>query len=150
MCIVDIVVFLVVMTIPAAGGWFLYAELKWGKYRDKSVGYGCLWALSVFILLLANNQIRFIGKLVDAAQYRNCYTLQYVAPANASGQVLQLDVDMLKSKNAEILNAKSEKLMLSSYVWNVINYKANGKMTDKSYALQKVLFAKDIPILKAR
>lgn len=60
-----IVVFLLVMSIPFVGGCFLYNELRWDRFHEKSVGYGIMYALVVVGMLMVDSGNRFIGNICD-------------------------------------------------------------------------------------
>lgn len=149
MNIVYILHFMLVMTIPFVGGCFLYSELKWNKFHDKAIGYGCLWALVVAMLLIADNQLRLFGRAVDAIENSNCQTLAYVAPKSIAKEVLLLDVEYAKKNGIEVVASKQEERFMCNNVWNVIAYRPNKKELSTSPNLQKVIERKELLVLKS-
>ena len=143
MDIASILQFLVVISIPLVGGAFLYCELRWNKFHEKSVGYGCLYALFASSFLFVNHETRALGKLVDSLVLGDHQTLQYIAPYQLKDEAMFLDCLELTKHGAKILEAKEEGR------WCVINYKADRKLLNKSSSLQKLLLRKEVPVLKS-
>ena len=53
MDIASIIHLFVVVSIPLVGSAFLYCELRWNMFAEKSVAYGFMYAIFALILLLA-------------------------------------------------------------------------------------------------
>lgn len=140
--LVSLLEFLLVISIPFVGGAFLYCELRWNKFYEKSVGYGCLYALLVSSFLFVNHEIRALGKLVDNLVLGDHQTLQYIAPYQLKDEAMFLDCLELKKNGAKILEAKEEGR------WCVINYRADKKLLSKSSGLQKLLEIRETPVLR--
>ena len=143
MGIASILQLLVVISIPLVGGAFLYCELRWNRFHEKSVGYGCLYALFASSFLFVNHETRALGKLVDSLVLGDHQTLQYIAPYQLKDEAMFLDCLELTKHGAKILEAKEEGR------WCVINYKADRKLLNKSSSLQKLLLRKEVPVLKS-
>lgn len=151
--VISLVHFLLVMTIPVVGGWFLYSELKWGKYRDKSVRYGCLWALMVCVLLLVESEARLVGRVVDRFTIDPGYeTIEFVAPRDKGLEAMakifdwMLDID----KRCIPFLLKQEPRPLGHEVWNVIYYIPGKKDFKKDLDVGRFLKLRETPVMKAK
>ena len=67
--------FLVVLSIPLVSSAFLYCELRWNMFAEKSVAYCFIYTLFVLILLLADFDARLFGRLADQLTLGNHQTL---------------------------------------------------------------------------
>ena len=141
--LVNLLEFLLVISIPFVGSAFLYCELRWNKFYEKSVGHGCLYALLASSFLFVNYETRAFGKLVDNLVLGGHQTLQYIAPYQLKDEAMFLDCLELKKHGAKILEAKEEGR------WCVINYRADRKLLSKSSSLQKLLLRKEVPVLRS-
>ena len=100
MDIASILQFLVVISIPLVGSAFLYCELRWNMFAEKSVDYGFVYALFALILLLADFDARLFGRLVDRLMLGIHQTLQYAAPRHLKDKAMLLDCLELKKSGA--------------------------------------------------
>ena len=143
MDIASILQFLVILSIPLVGGALLYCELRWNRFAGKSGAYGFVYTIFALILLLADFDSRLFGRLADRLTLGSHQTLQYIAPRHLKDEAMFLDCLELKKRGAEVIEAKEEGQ------WCIINYRADKKLLNKSSSLQKLLFRKEVPVLKS-
>lgn len=137
------------MSIPVVGAAFLYSELKFGKFKDNSVGYGCLWALVVCVLLLVDSEARLVGRAVDYFTLDHGYeTIEFVAPKGRGQETMEKIVDwMLETdKKCITLTFKQELRPFGHEVWNVIYYAPGEKDPD----IRRFLKLRETPVMKAK
>lgn len=116
------------------------SELKWGVFKGKSIGLGALWALLVFIFMIADSEARLVGRAVDSLRHydEDYAVMQYVAPAVYAKEALALDVQDLKAQHLEVLEAKHEEKPLGHGVWNVVICRGNASMPLVPRSLEKL------------
>lgn len=56
----EILEFLLVMSIPVVGGFFLYNDIRWNMFSKNSVLYGCVYAFIVCAMLAVNARYGFM------------------------------------------------------------------------------------------
>lgn len=152
--LVSLVHFLLVVSIPIVGGWLLYSELKWSKYKDKSIGYGCLWALVIWIILGVDGEARLVGQAIDHFTIDGKFEkVQFVAPPSKGletmASMLEWMGDANKKRCIPVL-FKQEPRPFGHEVWNIIYY-IPGK-TDIKKNLDAIRFstAREVPVMKAK
>lgn len=148
---------LLVLSIPVVGGAFLYSELRWGKFMNKSVLYGLLYALAVFGALLIDAETRFMRRSVDSwLDDKDTMILQYVAKRSVADESMKLDVLHLeKSLKCKVVDAKLEgSCLCNDEVWVVIKYHSPSKsppvVLKSSPSLKSISRKRRSPELRAR
>lgn len=126
--IVEMLKFMLMMSIPVVGGALLYIELRYGKMMHKSVKYGCIYALLICCFMTVDNSCRIVGGAVDKLMFNECKTMKYIVRHDRSQTTLDFDIMRLKTSGANIVNAYSEQRICSRYSWNVLHYIPGKKM----------------------
>lgn len=122
MNIVNLIHFLLLLSIPAVGGLLLYIDLRYNKLLYKSVKYGGIYAIFIFCFMMADNSLRIVGNTVDKVLYADCKTMSYIVRNDRSEDALKLDEMRLKVNDAKTVDACTEQRLCSRYSWNVIRY----------------------------
>lgn len=65
----EIFEFLLVISIPVVGGFFLYNDIRWNKFSKNSVLYGCIYAFIVCVMLAVNARYGFMFAVCNKIQY---------------------------------------------------------------------------------
>lgn len=93
--------FLLIMSIPVVGGFFLYNGIKWNKFSGNSVFYGCVYAFVICVVLITNARYGFLLSGCNKVQYgRNSQT--YVQcinnSVNANALIGSIKADVAKNR----------------------------------------------------
>ena len=150
---INLVHFLLVMAIPIVGGWFLYNELRYGKFQDKSIRYGCLWALIVIFFLVVESQNRLIGRMVDHFTINPRYeTIEFVAPRDKGSEAMAKIFDWMLDTDKRCIPflLKQEPRPFGHEVWNVIYYIPGKKDFKKDLDVKRFFKSRETPVMKAK
>lgn len=105
MNIVNMIHFLLLLSIPVVGGLLLYIELKYSKLMYKSVKYGGIYAIALFCFMMADNSLRIVGNAVDKMMYNDCKTISYIVRNDRSDEALKIDEIRLKASGFKVDDA---------------------------------------------